>query len=95
VLDWRELSAPLVRFTSRANTARSPAVYGCWLRLTRNTACCSTTCCESLTGRTADALEHLRRAIDLAGQFRGDAKHDSDLDPIRDQPAFKRLTNDQ
>jgi hypothetical protein len=51
-------------------------------------------CCESLTGRTTDALDHLRRAIDMSEQFRGDAKHDSDLDPIRDQPAFKQLISD-
>jgi hypothetical protein len=48
-------------------------------------------CCESLAGRTADALEHLRRAIDLAERCRALAKDDSDFDPIRDQPAFKEL----
>jgi hypothetical protein len=51
-------------------------------------------CCESLTGRTTDALDHLRRAIAMSEQFRGDAKHDSDLDPIRDQPAFNQLISD-
>ncbi|HKA67866.1 MAG TPA: hypothetical protein VKG85_01980 [Actinomycetes bacterium] len=50
-------------------------------------------CCESLSGRTADALEHLRHAIDMSEEFRGNAKLDSDLDPIRDQPAFKELIN--
>lgn len=48
-------------------------------------------CCESLIGRTTDALEHLRRAIDMSEEFRGNAKLDSDLDPIRDQPAFRQL----
>ena len=48
-------------------------------------------CCESLLGRTTDALEHLRQAIDLSEQFRSYAKDDSDLDPIRDEPAFKEL----
>ena len=51
-------------------------------------------CCESLAGRTTDALDHLRRAIDLSDEFRGDAKHDSDLDAIRDQPAFQQLISD-
>jgi hypothetical protein len=51
-------------------------------------------CCESLTGRTTDALEHLRRAIDMSEEFRGNAKLDSDLDPIRDQPAFRQLISD-
>jgi tetratricopeptide (TPR) repeat protein len=48
-------------------------------------------CCESLAGRTTDALDHLRRAIDMSEQFRAYAKDDSDLDPIRDEPAFKEL----
>jgi hypothetical protein len=51
-------------------------------------------CCESLAGRTTDALDHLRRAIDMSEEFRGDAKHDSDLDPIRGQPAFDQLVGD-
>ena len=48
-------------------------------------------CCESLAGRPTDALEHLRRAIDLSEQFRSYAKDDSDFDPIRDEPAFREL----
>jgi hypothetical protein len=50
-------------------------------------------CCESRTGRTVDALEHLRRAIELSEEFRRAAEHDSDLDPIRDDPAFDRLVS--
>jgi hypothetical protein len=50
-------------------------------------------CCESLTGRTADALDHLRRAIELSEEFRRAAEHDSDLDPIRDDPEFARLVS--
>jgi hypothetical protein len=48
-------------------------------------------CCESLAGRTADALEHLQRAIEISDQCRTLAQHDSDFDPIRDEPAFKKL----
>lgn len=48
-------------------------------------------CCESLTGRTTDALDHLRRAIDMSEEFREAAKLDSDLDSIRDHPAFGQL----
>jgi tetratricopeptide (TPR) repeat protein len=51
-------------------------------------------CVESLAGRTADALEHLRRAIELSPQFRSYAREDSDFDPIRDQPAFKEVVAD-
>jgi tetratricopeptide (TPR) repeat protein len=48
-------------------------------------------CVESLTGRTPDAIDHLRRAIDLSDQYREYAKGDSDFDPIREEPAFREL----
>jgi hypothetical protein len=48
-------------------------------------------CCESLAGRTTDALDHLRRSIDMSERFRAHAQEDSDFDPIRDEPAFKEL----
>lgn len=48
-------------------------------------------CCESLTGQTTEALEHLGTAFELSTQFRDYAKNDSDLDPIRDEPAFQEL----
>ena len=48
-------------------------------------------CCESLAGRTTDAVAHLRRAIDMSERFRAYAKDDSNFDPIRDEPAFKEL----
>jgi tetratricopeptide (TPR) repeat protein len=48
-------------------------------------------CCESLAGRTTDAVDHLRRAITMSERFRAYAKDDSDLDSIRDEPAFKEL----
>jgi tetratricopeptide (TPR) repeat protein len=48
-------------------------------------------CCESLAGRTVDAVDHLGRAIDRSEQFRSYAKDDSDFAPIRDEPGFKKL----
>ena len=48
-------------------------------------------CCESLAGRTADAIEHLRQAVDQSEDVRGMASGDSDFDAIRDEPAFKEL----
>jgi hypothetical protein len=48
-------------------------------------------CCESLAGRTADAIEHLRLAIERSERFRSFAAGDSDFDPIREEPAFKEL----
>jgi hypothetical protein len=43
-------------------------------------------CCESLAGRTGDAIGHLRQAIG--------SKEDSDFDPIRAEPAFAELIGD-
>ena len=48
-------------------------------------------CCESLAGRTDEALEHLRQSIELMDGMREYAKSDSDLDPIRGEPAFEEL----
>jgi tetratricopeptide (TPR) repeat protein len=48
-------------------------------------------CCESLAGRTTDAIEHLRLAIERSERFREFAAGDTDLDAIREEPAFKEL----
>jgi hypothetical protein len=48
-------------------------------------------CCESLAGRAADAIEHLRQAIGMWEGCRDMAKQDSDFDPIRNEPAFEEL----
>jgi hypothetical protein len=48
-------------------------------------------CCESLAGRTAEAIEHLRRAVDGWEDCRQMAKQDSDFDQIRDERAFVEL----
>jgi tetratricopeptide (TPR) repeat protein len=48
-------------------------------------------CCESLAGRTDDALEHLGRAIQTSDTVRALARDDSDFDPIRDERRFQEL----
>ena len=48
-------------------------------------------CAESLAGRTADAVEHLRQAIGMWEGCREMANADSDFDPIRNEPAFEEL----
>jgi tetratricopeptide (TPR) repeat protein len=48
-------------------------------------------CCESLAGRTTDALAHLGQAIDRSEKLRSYAKDDADFDPIRDEPVFEEL----
>jgi tetratricopeptide (TPR) repeat protein len=46
-------------------------------------------CYEALAGRREDALEHLRAAFELAPEkVRGWAAEDSDLDSLREDPAF-------
>ena len=41
--------------------------------------------------RTSDAIDHLRQAIEASEKFVADAREDSDLDPIRDEPPFQAL----
>jgi tetratricopeptide (TPR) repeat protein len=48
-------------------------------------------CCESLAGRPEAAIEHLRRAIEIAPRSRDYARKDSDFDPVRADPAFAAL----
>jgi hypothetical protein len=48
-------------------------------------------CCESRAGRTDDAIDHLRRAIDRQELLRSLAAGDADFDPIREEPAFREL----
>ena len=42
-------------------------------------------------GPPTDAVDHLRTSIELSEQFRDYAKQDSDLDAVRDDPAFEEL----
>jgi hypothetical protein len=55
----------------------------------------NTACCESLAGRSGDALGHLRRAIEMWQGCREMAEQDSDFDPIRDEPACQELIGRQ
>jgi len=48
-------------------------------------------CCESLSGQTLAAVDHLRRAIDLWEGCRDLARDDADFAPLRDEPAFQDL----
>jgi quercetin dioxygenase-like cupin family protein len=53
----------------------------------------NTACAESMSGRIDDALAHLRRAVELRPSLIDLARDDSDLDPLREQPAFKELVD--
>jgi mannose-6-phosphate isomerase-like protein (cupin superfamily) len=48
-------------------------------------------CCEALAGRKEDAIGHLRVAFERRPSLRDLAKEDTDLDPLRDEPAFREL----
>jgi tetratricopeptide (TPR) repeat protein len=48
-------------------------------------------CFESLAGRRDDALEHLRRSIELDASFRDYARDDDDFAPLRDDAEFQAL----
>lgn len=60
----------------------NPSYPGLWYNLA---------CCESLAGRSGEALEHLRRAVGTSEQLRQLARGDSDFDPIRGEPGFSEL----
>ena len=59
------------RSTRPASTPRRPTAAASWSRPTRSTPALlyNLACCESLAGRTTDAIEHLRRAIELSERF--------------------------
>ena len=51
-------------------------------------------CSESLSGRPAEAIEHLRVAAGASDKLRADAREDPDFDPVRDLPSFKAVIGD-
>ena len=48
-------------------------------------------CCEALAGRSDDAISHLRVALEKAPSLRDLVAQDTDLDSLRDEPAFREL----
>jgi mannose-6-phosphate isomerase-like protein (cupin superfamily) len=48
-------------------------------------------CCEALTGRTEEAIRHLGLAIERRPSLRDVAMQDTDLDSLRQEPAFREL----
>lgn len=51
----------------------------------------NTACAEARAGRTADALAHLRRAVELSPTLAEVARGDDDFAVLRDQPAFTEI----
>ena len=65
-------------------------------RVTLEAAGCGTplynlACCEALSGRSEDAIEHLLAAIERRPSLRDNAKEDTDFDSLRAEPAFREL----
>jgi mannose-6-phosphate isomerase-like protein (cupin superfamily) len=48
-------------------------------------------CCEAMSGHKEDAIGHLRVAFERRPSLLEIAKEDTDLDPLRDEPAFREL----
>ena len=48
-------------------------------------------CCEAMSGHKEDAIGHLRVAFERRPSLLEVAKEDTDLDPLRDEPAFREL----
>jgi tetratricopeptide (TPR) repeat protein len=48
-------------------------------------------CAESMSGRTGEALDHLRQSVAGGERFRELAKTDTDFDPIRGEPGFAEI----
>jgi quercetin dioxygenase-like cupin family protein len=53
----------------------------------------NTACAESMSGRIDAAFEHLARALALRPSLVELARTDTDLDALRDQPAFAQLVD--
>ncbi len=50
-------------------------------------------CAESMSGRTEEALEHLRLSVAGGERFLELARTDTDFDPIRDRPEFAEIVS--
>lgn len=48
-------------------------------------------CCEALTGRKEEAIRHLRLAVERRPSLRNVAMQDTDLDSLRQEPAFREF----
>ena len=48
-------------------------------------------CFYSMAGQVDEALEHLERAVEAGFAFKDWIESDSDFDPVRDDPRYRRL----
>ena len=60
----------------------------------RSSEICAAHAAAGLLGHTDDALDHLRRAIQLMPEIARFAREDQDLVALRDEPGFAELTGD-
>ena len=88
-----ELWAPLAPLYEAGEYAEVADRLASWSKLLRSTPCCSTTSPAarvSPAGRLTRSITSGTRSS-MSEEFRDSARDDSDLDPIRDEPAFKQL----
>ncbi|MDX6541430.1 MAG: hypothetical protein QOI71_3040 [Gaiellales bacterium] len=87
-------------FWRRAEHERSQGNDGAAVRIMREAAAerpddggthFNLACMESLTGRHADAVESVRRAIELDPKLKELARADEDFEALRDDPEFQAL----
>lgn len=85
-----ERSAPVLNFFATGEHEKAIEALEVMLAETPEdaTVLYNLACAESLTGKRAEALEHLQRAIEIDPDFRDNAEKDPDLDPIREDPEF-------
>ena len=83
-------SPPSIR---RASTPRSRTAWSPLSQSLRSIQCCfqPRLLRRLQCGRTSDALDHLRHAVEMSEEFRDSAKADSDLDALHDEPTFRQL----
>lgn len=93
VVGW-ELWAPFTplynegKYAEAADAARQVAEESGYPALLYNLACC-----EALAGREEDAIAHLKQCVPQSEYLKGLTKTDTDLDSLRDDPAFIELSS--
>jgi tetratricopeptide (TPR) repeat protein len=90
---WERTSEGLVHFANK-DYEKAAEVYESFLAETPGNAgfLYNLACAESLLGRKEEALQHLRRSVEIDAVYKKNALEDPDFDAIRDEPEFSAIT---